>query len=195
MNLSRRTSLSLLFVTLSTAPANAALSGDSGTDGISIEASANNAAVQPLDQLLGGGNNSDLFGSVLQQHAIAAQPAISTMDGHFGGSGAQQPTVFDQMSPTGQIVSGGQTMSSAPSTPSAEAPDLSLTVALHMGKSAQGESTPAAVATPSAPTQSGSYAPTIQEVINPVPLPTAAIMFASGLVAFPAMRRKRQEYW
>src|ERR1700681_1250270 len=102
MNLSQRTSLSLLFVSLSAVPATAALSGDSGSGDVSIETTTNSTALQPLDQLLGGGNNPDLFKAVLQQHAGAAHPAISTMDGHFGSAGAEQPVVFGQQSPADQ---------------------------------------------------------------------------------------------
>jgi hypothetical protein len=198
MNLSRRTSLSLLIVSLSTAPAHAALSADGGSVGVSIETTTNNTTVQPLDQLLGGGNSSDLFGSVLQQHATAAQPAISTMDGFFGSTGATQPVLFNQKSPTGQIIPGGQTMPSAPFSPTSAAPDFSLTVAVNKGAAALAESTPTAVASqnaPFVPNTAGDTTPQAEPVILPtlVPLPSAALLLVSGLAALPAMRRKRQK--
>jgi hypothetical protein len=205
MNLARRTSLSLLFVTLNTVSANAALTGDSGSAGMSIETASDNTSLQSLDQVLDGGNNSDLFGSVMQQHATAAQPATSTMDGHFGGVGAVQPTVFDQRSPTGQIVSSGkivssgQTMPSAPAAPAGEAPNLSLTVAVHTGITAQADAPVASFSSPSSPVTGGSYLPTDSGITTPppvpapVPLPAAGLLFASGLAALPAIRRKRQE--
>jgi hypothetical protein len=201
LNLARRTSLSLLFVSLNTVSANAALSGDSGSADMSIETALNNTSLQPLDQLLDGGNNADLFGSVMQQHATAAQPAISTMDGHFGGAGAEQPTVFDQRSPTGQIVSSGkivssgQTMPSAPANPAGEAPNLSLTVAVHTGITGQTDGAAASISSPISPASSGPFVPTGpgETASSTVPLPAAGLLFASGLAALPAMRRKRQE--
>ena len=97
MNLSQRASLSLLFVSLSAVSANAALSGDSGSAEISIEKSVQSSTLQPLDQLLGGGNHADLFGSVLKQHDESAQPAKSTMEGHFERDGSQQPVGLPEL--------------------------------------------------------------------------------------------------
>src|SRR5262245_700035 len=105
MNLSKISLLSLLLASLGAMPATAALSGDdAGSGDISIETVSNDNALHLLDHLLDGGNHSDLFRSVLQQHASAAQSAKSTMDGHFGSAGAEQPMVFGQLSPANQTL-------------------------------------------------------------------------------------------
>lgn len=197
MNLSQRTSLSLLLMSLSAGPATAAMSGDSVSDEMSIETNANNAALLPLDQLLGGGNNSDLFGSVLQQHASAGQPAISMMDGHFGSAGAEKPVVFGQQIPT------DQTMPPAPITEPAKTPDLSLTAAVNMGGGKQADSGGAPVTSPSSSaTRNGSIVTTDDTTpeapappatpVAPVPLPAAGLLFASGIFGLPVVRRLRK---
>ncbi|MFZ4856657.1 MAG: VPLPA-CTERM sorting domain-containing protein [Desulfuromonadaceae bacterium] len=220
MNLSQKTSLSLLFVSLSAVSANAALSGDNETAEISIEKTAQNRSLQPLDQLLGGGNHADLFGTVLKQHEESAQPAKSTMEGHFERDGSEQPVVH----------SGGlQALLSAPSLDSASAPNLSLTATVHLGAQAE---TPAATAagSSSSATGAGSSAPkaliapntlpytttvtpsnqlnytttitpsnmltytTTITTANPVPLPAAGLLLASGLIGITGLsKRQRQE--
>jgi len=198
MNFSQTTSLSLLIVSFSALPATAALSGDSGSDEVSIESVANGTALKPLDKLLGGGNHSDLFESVLKQHASAAQPAKSMMDGHFGSAGAEHPVEFGQNSPA------SQTMPPAPPTAAAEAPNLSLTAAVHMGGGEQADTSSAPVSTASsnAPSNSGSIVTTNvtpttpitpDPTAAPVPLPAAGLLFASGLFGLPVMRRLRKD--
>ncbi|MEI6826481.1 MAG: VPLPA-CTERM sorting domain-containing protein [Desulfuromonadales bacterium] len=189
MNLSQKTSLSLLFVSLSAVSANAALSIDNEGAEIAIEKTAQNTSLQPLDQLLGGGNHADLFGTVLKQHAESAQPAKSTMEGHFERDGSQQPTGLAE-----QLIS-------APAPESAQAPNLSLTASVHLG--AQAETTPATAtstgsSTPvsSATLQAASvnFTTTITPNANPVPLPAAGLLLASGLIGMTGLRkRQRQE--
>ena len=191
MNLSRRTSLSLLFVSLSTVSAHAALSADNESAETSIEQSVRSTSLQPLDQLLGGGNHDDLFGTVLKQHEESAQPAKSTMEGHFERDGSEHPV-------------GLPSLLSAPSTDSAQAPNLSLAATVHLG--AQAESSPATATSTSAsaPTSSGvarpaatdlTYTTTITPAAaNPVPLPAAGLLLASGLIGVTGLRkRQRQE--
>jgi len=191
MNLSQRASLSLLFVSLSAVSANAALSGDSGSAEISIEKSVQSSTLQPLDQLLGGGNHADLFGSVLKQHDESAQPAKSTMEGHFERDGSQQPVGLPELT-------------SAPSSESAQAPNLSLTATVHLG--AQAETTPATAASasssaPTVPVASNSLTytttitPSIQytTTVNPVPLPAAGLLMASGLIGVTGLRRRQRQ--
>ena len=200
MNLSRRTSLSLLFVSLSAVSAHAAMSTDNGPAETSIEKSVRSTSLQPLDQLLGGGNHADLFGTVLKQHEESAHPAKSTMEGHFERDGSEHPV-------------GLPSLLSAPSTESAQAPNLSLTATVHLG--AQAESSPATATSTSAsaPTSSGlarpalaytttvtpsnqlNYTTTITPAAaNPVPLPAAGLLLASGLIGITGLRkRQRQE--
>ena len=192
MNLSRRTSLSLLFVSLSAVSANAAMSADNESTEISIEKSVRSTSLQPLDQLLGGGNHDDLFGTVLKQHEESAHPAKSTMEGHFERDGSEHPV-------------GLPSLLSAPSTESAQAPNLSLAATVHLG--AQAESSPATATSTSAsaPTSSGvartttttdlTYTTTITPAAaNPVPLPAAGLLLASGLIGVTGLRkRQRQE--
>jgi len=225
MNLSQRTSLSLLFVSLSAVSANAALSGEYGTAEISNEKAAQSTSLQPLDQLLGGGNHADLFATVLKQHADSAQPARSIMEGHFERDGSEQPV-------------GLPALLSAPSMESASAPNLSLTATVHLG--AQAESTPATATSSSAsaptapispikpnwltytttvspsnqlnytttitpsnqlnftttitPSNQLTYTTTITTTANPVPLPAAGLLLASGLIGVTGLRkRQRQE--
>jgi hypothetical protein len=201
MNLSQRTSLSLLFVSLSTVSANAALTGDNGTEDVSIENSKRSASLQPLDQLLGGGNHADLFGTVLKQHEDSAQPAKSTMEGHFERDGSQQPVGLPELT-------------SAPSSESAQSPNLSLTATAHLGAQAETSPATASSASSSAPNQAISpnsltytttitplnqfnYTTTITPLGNsasPVPLPAAGLLLASGLIGAAGLRkRQRQE--
>jgi len=193
MNLSQRTSLALLLVSLGAGPATAAMSGDSVSDEMSIETNANNAALLPLDQLLGGGNNSDLFESILKQHASAGQPAISMMDGHFGSVGAEKPVVFGQQIPT------DQTMPPAPITEPSKAPDLSLTAAVNMGGGKQADTGGAPVTSPTTSEKprasivtTDTTTPNPATPVAPVPLPAAGIMFASGIFGLPVVRRLRK---
>jgi hypothetical protein len=220
MNLSQKTSLSLLFVSLSAVSANAALTGDNEATDISIEKKAQNISLQPLDQLLGGSNHADLFRSVLKQHEGSAQPAKNTMEGNFERDGSAQPVV--------QPV-GLQALLSAPSIESAQSPNLSLTATVHLGAQAE---TPAATATgtsSSASATNDSRQPagtrpdqlnftttitpanqlnfsttitpanqlnytTIITPVNPVPLPAAGLLLASGLIGVTGLRkRQRQE--
>jgi hypothetical protein len=219
MNLSQKTSLSLLLVSLSAVSANAALSGDNGTAEISIEKAAQSTSLQPLDQLLGGGNHAELFGTVLKQHEESAQPAKTTMEGHFERDGSEQPA-------------GLPTLLSTPSTESAQAPNLSLTATVHLGAqsettaaTATGSSSSATGARSSAPPVKGddpfnqftytttitpanqlnytttitpanqfNYTTTITPTANPVPLPAAGLLLASGLIGVTGLRkRQRQE--
>jgi hypothetical protein len=209
MNLSRRTSLSLLFVSLSTIPANAALSADGAPAGISFETSSSSSALQPLDELLGGSNHADLYGSLLKKHESSAQSAKSTMDGHFERDGSEQPVQLSVLAPS-------------PSSESAAAPNLSLAAIVHLG--AQPDSNPATATSPSTtaptapvvttttspdstvasttsiditttitPSVSYGYTTTVTP-IAPVPLPAAGLLLASGLVGISGMRkRQRQE--
>jgi hypothetical protein len=193
MNLSQRTSLSLLFVSLSAVSANAALSGDNGAADISIENTKQSPSLQPLDQLLGGGNHSDLFGSVLKQHEVSTRPALSTMDDHFDGFGAPQPLNLPAVLPT---LASESSQMSAPE--SAQAPNLSLTATVHLG--AQAETSPATAASasssaPAAPIASSSltYTTTFTPVVNPVPLPAAGLLLASGLIGVTGLRRRQRQ--
>ena len=202
MNLSQKTSLSLLFVSLSAVSANAALSGDNGAAEISIEKTAQSSSLQPLDQLLGGGNHADLFGTVLKQHEDSAKPAKSTMEGHFERDGSERPV-------------GLPALQSASSTESAQSPNLSLTASVHLG--AQAETTPATATGSSAaspgssalartgstnltyttsinPANQLNFTTTITPNANPVPLPAAGLLLASGLIGVTGLRkRQRQE--
>jgi hypothetical protein len=197
MNLSQRTSLSLLFVSLSAVSANAALSGDNGAADISIEKSAQNSALQPLDQLLGGGTHADLFGSVLKQHEESAHPAKTTMEGHFERDGSQQPV-------------GLQELLTAASTDSAQAPNLSLASLAHSG--AEGETSAASASSasssaPTAPIDALGTAPSLAPIsltyttsitptnnsANPVPLPAAGLLLASGLIGVTGLRRRQRQ--
>lgn len=220
MNLSQKTSLSLLFVSLSAVSANAALSGDNETAEISIEKTAQSRSLQPLDQLLGGGNHADLFGTVLKQHEESAQPAKTTMEGHYERDGSEQPM-------------GLPSFMSAPSTSteSAQAPNLSLTATVHLG--AQAETT-AATATGSSSSTTGAsssappvivkgdssnqfnytttitpsnqlnYTTTITPAnqftytttitpASPVPLPAAGLLLASGLIGVTGLRKRQRQ--
>jgi hypothetical protein len=193
MNLSQRTSLSLLFVSLSSIPATAALSGDAGSGGASIESSSPTSAHQSFDQLLGGGNNANLFESIMQKHAKAADPAKSIMDGHFEGDGSTQPAGLPS-----QVAS--------PFSESGQSPNLSLSVAAHQG--AQGESNPASATSPSSTPPSAkvvaknmigiSSEPVSQAFTttvtsnSPVPLPAAGLLLASGLFGMAGMRKRTQ---
>ena len=210
MNLSQKTSLSLLLVSLSAVSANAALSGDNGTAEISIEKTAQSTSLQPLDQLLGGGNHADLFGSVLKQHEGSAQPAKSTMEGYFERDGSEQPV-------------GLPALLSTPSIESASAPNLSLTATVHLGAQAetsQASATSASSSAPTAPVDSKpdnqfgftttitppaqlgftttitpatqfTFTTTITPV-NPVPLPAAGFLLASGLIGVTGLRKRKQ---
>jgi hypothetical protein len=213
MNLSQRTSLSLLFVSLSAVSANAALSGDNGTADISIENAKQSASLQPLDQLLGGGNHADLFGSVLKQHEGSTQPATSTMEEHFEGYGAPQPLNLPAVLP---ILASASSQISAQE--SAQAPNLSLAATVHLG--AQAETSPATAAsasssTPTAPTApTASITPNTPNIltytttitpasqftytttitpVNPVPLPAAGLLLASGLIGVTGLRRQQRQ--
>ncbi len=203
MNLSQKTSLSLLFVSLSAVSANAALSGDNGTAEISIEKTAQSSSLQPLDQLLGGGNHADLFGSVLKQHEGSAQPAKSTMEGYFERDGSVQPV-------------GLPVILTAPSIESAAAPNLSLTATVHLGaqsETPQATATSASSSAPTAPVESKlirtpatqfgftttitpatqfTFTTTITPV-NPVPLPAAGLLLASGLIGVTGLRKRQQQ--
>ena len=193
MNISRRTSLSLLFVALSTVPAQAALTGDSGADNTSIEASGYSDALQSIDQLLGGGNHPELFDSVLKQHNKSAQPSKTVMDGHYDQEGSSEAR-----SSFGQLVS--------PQSTPAEAPDLAKAATVRLA----GSGSPSDIASIAAMSSSSASPNSLQKTIltqdtstgsatfitgtvdaNPVPLPAAGLLLASGLVALPAMRRKR----
>lgn len=197
MNLSRRTSLSLLFVSISTASAQASLMDDNGAAAMSIESAANNTALQPLDQLLSGGNHSDLFRSVLHRHDMAAHPTNSTMDGHYEKEGAEKPVLHGLRGPA------GKTMPHAPSSPQPESPDLSLTVAAHNVSSAQSSIASASATGSGSSASAGSFVASDEDnpatpdtpVIPtaPVPLPAAGLLLASGLVALPAIRREKQK--
>jgi hypothetical protein len=206
MNHTQRASLALLFVSISTVSAHAALSDETDTGGISIETTAKGIGLQHLDRLLSGENNSDLLASVLKQHATAAQPAQSTMDGHFENVGAEHPLAFTQLDPADHAFSADHTFPADHamlSTPPAEAPNLSLTVAANRGLSGQestGADSGASANTGSLP----GTAPTSGNVLTsngsgdtlpaaPVPLPASALLFASSLVALPVMRRKQHE--
>jgi hypothetical protein len=208
MNLSQRTSLSLLFVSLSAISANAALSGESGTVEISVEKAAQSTSLQSLDQLMGGGNHADLFGSVLKQHDESAQPSKSTMEGHFERDGSEQSVGLPALLSTLSIES-------------ASAPNLSLTATVHLGaqpetaaatatgtgSSATGasSSTPLTPLVNRDPTNQLNYTTTITPAnqftytttittANPVPLPAAGLLLASGLIGVTGLRkRQRQE--
>jgi hypothetical protein len=213
MNLSQRTSLSLLFVSLSTVSAKAALAGDNGSLDVPIENSKRSASLQPLDQLLGGDNHDDLFGSVLKQHEDSARPSKTTMEGHFDRDGSVQPV-------------GQAERMSTPSTEAAQPPNLSLKATSHSG--AESETSPASAASassaaPAAPLDAASshastsltYSTTITPLsqftytttitpastpstpttpASPVPLPAAGLLLASGLIGAAGLRkRQRQE--
>ncbi|MFA7060416.1 MAG: VPLPA-CTERM sorting domain-containing protein [Pedobacter sp.] len=193
MNHLQTMSLSLLLASLGAMPAIAAMSGNDGSDNRSIETVSNGAASQHLDDLLGGGNHSDLFAAVHKRHADAALPAFSIMEGHFEGEGGEQPV-------------GLTAMPSAPSASSAGAPNLSLSTAVRMGSGEQTNSAQASVASPSSSTpDKRSFVPTVATTTDtsftiditeiahatPVPLPAAILLFASGLVGLPIMRRVR----
>jgi hypothetical protein len=209
MNLKQRTSLSLLFVSLSSVPATAALTGDGESGGASIETTADRSTLQHLDQLLDGGNNAGLFDSVLQKHAGAAQAANSTMEGHYEGEGSDRPVQFGQQRPSDEGHSTATV--SAP----AQAPNLSLTAAVRLGT--QQDSEPATVTSAGTPTsnpyvtsnaqatattatnnfsttiiplpQTFHYTTTITPVA-PVPLPAAGLLLASGLAGLTGLRRR-----
>jgi hypothetical protein len=190
MNLSQRTSLSLLFMSLSAAPAAAALSDDVGSETVSIETVAHKNDMFPLDQLIGG-DHSDLFESVLRQHAGAAQESISMMEGQSGSAGVNQPVLFGQR----QLEPAGRNTPPAPYSEPAQVSNLSLSVAAHQG--AQSESTPATVSSPSgnSPVSSNSISPNGNVPVTPpvpTPLPAAGLLLASGLAGLTGMR-KRQE--
>lgn len=214
MNIAERTSLSLLLVSLSAIPANADMNGDSGPGGVSIETAGSGKALQPLDRLLGGGNNSDLFRSVLKQHDSSSQATKVTMEGHFGSEGGEQPVA-------------NRALQAAPSEAPAEAPNLSLSSATaHVG-SAQADISPVstasptssgtsgspvkqAVSNPTVPNQTVTYTTTIIPAVSvpdpsktityhttivpvtPVPLPAAGLLLASGLAGMAGIRRLRQ---
>jgi hypothetical protein len=202
MNIAKRTSLSLLLAVLGAVPANAALTGESGPDDVSIESAGRGNASQPLDLLLGGGNHSDLFKSVLKQHASSAQAAASLMDGHFGTSGAEQPVLLDQRGPAGQII---QFSSSA--MQQAVAPELSLTATVNQRVSAEGGVAQAPVTSPTANAAGNTYAPNNNQTepvpgpvvspsndpVTPVPLPTSGPLIVSGLLGLAGIRRLRQQ--
>ncbi len=194
MNHLRTLSLSLLLAALCAVPATAANSSDDGPGNLSIETVSNGTASQRLDHLLGGGNHSDLFGSILKQHASAAQPSFSIMEGHFEGEGAQQPV-------------GLTSMLAAPPVRSAEAHNFSLSAVVHMGRGEQAGSAHVSVASAGSSassadsstsglgpfSQNNTITPTLTPVpdtpVNPVPLPAAVLLFASGLVGLPIVRR------
>lgn len=200
MNLSLKTSLSLLFVFFGAMPAAAAMSGDDGLNGdSSIETVADSACLRPLDRLLGGGNHSGLFESVLKQHAGSALHATGVMEGHFERAGADHPVRFGQLGPS------DRTMPPAPVSSPARAPNLSLTVAAHNGGHGRGGAASASGASSGSSAAGGSIAPTGTNTLDPsaapdpptppaspVPLPATAFLLASGLVGLPVMRRLRQ---
>jgi hypothetical protein len=185
-------SLSLLFMSLSSVSANAALSSDEQS--ISIEREQNSAELRPLDKLLDGGNVADLFGSVTQRHDNASQSVKNTMDGHFGRAGSEKPVEFGHGNPT------DKTVLTAPPVAPGEVPNYSLTVAANKGVYAQTEGDTTPISSPASSAVGSSFAPNVAgnlkyQVVQvaPVPLPAAGLLLASGLAVLPAMRRKRQE--
>ena len=192
MKIMQRAGLSLLLLSFSALPAAAALSGENGDGDVSIE-TVTGGTLQSLDQILGGGNNSDPFGSVIQQHAGAAQSSISTTAGSsLGSAGAEKPVTFGAQSPA------SQTMPPAPVTPPAKAPDFSLKAALNMGVSAQGEASASAPAQAPSTPASAPYSistPSDDKPASdaPVPVPAAGALLGSGLLASHLMRRLRQD--
>jgi len=195
MNLSQRTSLSLLFVSLSTVPAHAALSGNSESSGVAIETAAESGALQSIDHLLGGGNHPDLFDSVLQRHKKSAQSSKTLMEGHFDGEGSAD-----------QLASFGQQESQRPapqSTPAAPPDSARANNARLGGNSSSPDLASIAVMSSSSASPNNSFTPTEETVTGPatiitgslqptpVPLPAAGLLLASGLVGIPVLRRKR----
>jgi len=201
----------LLSILLASGSVEAALSENAGTvDTPAIETSG--GELRPIDQMLGGGNHPDLFGAVLHQHNIAAQPSSSMMEGYFGSDGAEQPVLFGMQSPSLTTMA-----AAAPEQP-AKPTDLSLTAAVQMGGRYQGSDasttqfagTSAAADTNSASNavntgtdngNNGNYSVTTvitpinpsQTETSPVPLPAAGLLLASGLLGLPAMGRLRRD--
>lgn len=194
MNLIQRTAMGMLLVTLGAASAGAALSGDADGGGRSIELVDGNAQSEIFDQLL---NLGELNETILLRHARSAQPTQTPMNGQYVSEGAELPQLYEQQSLTQSVA---RYASPEPHSATLIASQASAVHAVGSNAVSVGASAPVMA---SADSSSGSQI--ILSVTNgtpgesgngpTIPIPPSVLMLASGLLALPLTRRRREPAW
>ncbi len=204
MNLLNKSFLTLGLITATVAPAAAEFAESAGDAGptAAIELASSDNLPDHLSKMLDANFPAGLSESVLARHLRAAMPANGPQAAGGGGMGGETPHLvgdnnaiaFNSLHPGNRTTPFGDSIAAAGGTLSL-AGTATIAATHNVGSGYVTGAAPQVVASSSAAISAGIITTQANTVIsgpgdkNPVPLPPAALLFASGLFGLPLTRR------